>query len=127
MSQMFDLTLPTASTPELTQNMPAPHVPSCIINLSHANATIIHLQTSCGANLKGDTTKGTWKETKEKLDSLGKQIRQVKGSEAMESVNFFNPCIYLNLKLSPNFKMPDFQKYDGTVVLCPTSVSIGWP
>lgn len=31
----------------------------------------------------------------------------------MGRFNFFDLCLYPNLKLPPKFNMPDFQKYDG--------------
>lgn len=50
------------------------------------------------------------KETKEKLDCLEKQTHQLKGYDAMESVNYSDLYVYLDLKLPPKFKMHDFKK-----------------
>lgn len=33
--------------------------------------------------------------------------------DAMGTVNFSNLCVHPNLKLTPKFKMLDFQKYNG--------------
>lgn len=50
------------SFPELDKNTPPPPVPSLAVNLLHASAPIILLQTSCDAKLtEGETIKGTEK------------------------------------------------------------------
>lgn len=105
MSQLSSLTQQRSPILEGDQATQSPPVPSPVINISH---------TPSETNLtEGEASKGNERETKDKIDSLEKQIRQIKGADAMGSVNFTDLCIYLNLKLPPKFKMPDFQKYDG--------------
>lgn len=105
MNQLSSLTQQRPPIPEGDQTTQAPPASSPVANLS---------QTSSETNLtEGEASKGNEKETKDKIDSLEKQIRQIKGAEAMSSVNFTDLCIYPNLKLPQKFKMPDFQKYDG--------------
>lgn len=53
------------------------------------------------------------KETKDKVEELERQLKQIKGTDSLGNVNFSDLCIYPGLKFPNKFKCPDFEKYDG--------------
>lgn len=52
------------------------------------------------------------KETKDKIDELKRQLKYIKGTNSLGSVNFNELCIHPGLKFPAKFKHPDFEKYD---------------
>lgn len=53
------------------------------------------------------------KETKDKVEELERQLKQIKGVDSLESVNLSDLYIQPGLKFITKFKCPDFKKYDG--------------
>lgn len=53
------------------------------------------------------------KETKDKVEELERQLKQIKGTDSLGSVNFSDLCIHPGLKFPTKFKCPDFEKYNG--------------
>lgn len=60
-----------------------------------------------------EVSAGVEKETKEMVEELEKQLKQIKGVDSWGSVDFNDLCLHLGLKFPPRFKCPDFEKYDG--------------
>lgn len=52
-------------------------------------------------------------KTKDKVDELKRQLKQIKRRDSLVSVNLNNLCIRPALKFSSKFKCPGFEKYDG--------------
>lgn len=52
-------------------------------------------------------------EMRSKIESLENQIKHLKGSHT-EGVRFSDICLYPDLEYPPMFKMPKFEKYDGS-------------
>lgn len=51
------------------------------------------------------------KETKNKVDEFERQLKRIKGTDLLDSVNFSDLCSHV--EISTKFKCPDFEKYDG--------------
>lgn len=54
---------------------------------------------------------GVDKEKKEKVEELERQLKQIKGTDSLGSVNP-NDLHPLGLKFPAKFKYPEFEKYD---------------
>lgn len=52
------------------------------------------------------------KETKDRVNKLERQLKQIKRTYSLGSVNFSNLWNHPGLKFSTKFKCPDFEKYD---------------
>lgn len=55
---------------------------------------------------------GVDKETKDKVEEIERQLKQIKGTDSLGSVHFNNLCIHPRLKFLAKFKCSNFEKYD---------------
>lgn len=63
---------------------------------------------------------GVDKETKDKVEELERQLKQIKGEDSLRGVNFNDLCIHHGLKFLTKFRCLDFEKYDGKTSLFAT-------
>lgn len=52
-------------------------------------------------------------KTKEKVEELEKQLKQMEGTDSLGNVNYSDLCIHLCLKFPTKFKCPNLGKHDG--------------
>lgn len=52
------------------------------------------------------------KDTKDKVQQLERQLKQIKGTDSLGRVNFSDLCIHPGLKFPAKFRC-NFEKYDG--------------
>ena len=58
-------------------------------------------------------------EAQRKLELIKERLKVVKGSDVYELVDAYKMSLVLDLVLPPKFKVPTFDKYDGTK--CPSA------
>lgn len=51
------------------------------------------------------------------MKELEMQLKQIKGTDSLRSLNCDDLCIHPRLKFPTKLKSPDFEKYDEKVVL----------
>lgn len=64
---------------------------------------------------------GVWKETKDKVEELESQLKQIKDTDSLEGVHFKDIRIHPGLKLPAKFKCPDFENMMGKAARAPIS------
>lgn len=60
-----------------------------------------------------DMSDGVDKQTKDKVEELERQLKQIKGTDSLGNVNFSDLCIHSGLQFPAKFKSPYFEKYNG--------------
>ncbi|XP_019430501.1 PREDICTED: uncharacterized protein LOC109337876 [Lupinus angustifolius] len=67
---------------------------------------------------EGSNTPNTEKE-EEKWSSIEERLRAIEGAHCVDLKNAFEMCLVSDVVLPPKFKVPEFEKYNGTT--CPKS------
>lgn len=85
-------------------------VPSIQIKVSQSVPQCEHQKPP---QYKAEVSVGIDKETNDKVEDLERQLKQIKGTDSLGSINFNDLYIHPGLKFPTTFKCLDFEKYDG--------------
>lgn len=66
-------------------------------------------------------------QTKDKIENQERQLKQIKRTDSLGSVNFNDFCIHSGLKFPIKFKYPDFKVYTRKAVRMPTLTCMEFP
>lgn len=95
---------PTVLPPEAPTSQ---HIPARSIQINMPQPAP-HLEQLEPPQHEEEVSVGVDRETKDKVEELERQLKQIQGTDSLGNVNFSDLCIHIGLKFPTKFKCLDF-------------------